>query len=92
MDVLGRGLTLPPVCRRRDGRGVMEGTESLEILGVERAARSAIETGAVRLIFAGKRAAQLSVPAAENLGNDADLAAEGAVRAADYPVCDAILF
>jgi hypothetical protein len=56
----------------------MESTVSPETVGIKMFARTAIQTGAVRVVPAHKRAGKASVPASQNTGDNAYLFAKTA--------------
>lgn len=64
----------------------------MQRFGVEAFARAAVQTGAIRFVLRRKRAAQLSVPAAEDLRYDSYFGAERVAGAINQRVGDIILF
>jgi len=70
----------------------MEGTESSQSLRVETFARSALQTGAIRIAADGKRATQTFMPAAEERAEQTDFIAERFAGPAAERFRDSILF
>lgn len=63
----------------RNSRRIIKRSDGFQSIRVEAFHRAAVETGAIRTLLIGERAAQMFVPATENFAHDSDFFTKHAV-------------